>query len=52
MTGKQNLIFFLLLTLMIVHGIASGQFAVLWDGIFKKSNNQSGWNPFTGIIPL
>lgn len=50
MSEKQNAIFFLLLTLMIVHGIVSGQFAVLWDAMFVHNKTQSGWNPFTGIL--
>jgi hypothetical protein len=55
MEGKQNLIFFLLVTLFIVHGIVSGQFSTLWSTAFTRNTsngqgNQAGWNPFTGIL--
>ena len=56
MTPKQNLIFFLLLTLLIVHGFASGQFGALAKGVVtsqSQENQNQGkpwWEPWLGII--
>lgn len=51
MSGKQNFIFFLGVTLILVQLYFGGQLHILWSTIFPSKGSPAGTNPFNPRNP-